>query len=322
MDRTFLQLELLSKTSSYYGPFDHIIEFKINNQVQETIHNVFQTFTDPIPNTVREIIEKYPEIRNKIVNTNLQDLIEFRVKINVWTVKDAHLLTFEKERFRHSFADTQTLTSKEIKNELKIIDPTESKCIKKFQEIIQQFVSSGSQEYLGIKLSETNVSLVSNYVHAYKLIFDKAKIKDNSTLELELNFVISDKLYVSESLTVSTDICSLPITIGSQYQITIKSSDLDLETDLDLNPSQIIKSHIFVPVGKPWSKEFDTYVNLMDRIKNHTSYSQVDDILNTYKQTENQELKKYIKEIANQISLDIDNLEEKIEINVSDFINY
>lgn len=310
MDTKFIQLNLLSKTSSYYGPIEFICEISINNQTKIIKYEQYTSWADPIPNTIKEIITKYSEIKQLVQLTRMEDLIQFNLRINVWTAKDAHLLTFGQERFRCSFGDIQTLESRQIKNELGLSNPDESNCIKVFEQIIKQLESSTSSEYLAIKLFQPNSKLVSNYMYGNKLLFDSGSICLNPKLELELYFRITDQIYMSDKV----DNIQNSLTIGSSYKITVGSSQIDLSTtDLNsgINLSQLFNTYIFIPVGKPRSEEFDIYIKQMDKLKSSQEYLQADKFLQTWTQTENLELKKYIKEIADQISLDIniDNLD-------------
>lgn len=278
MNSIFVQLKLLSNTTTYYGPLEYNLSIGVNGKSEDFVLH-FDFFTDPIPNTVDQIFKAFPQVKNIIETSNIQDSISFDVKLYGWTAKDAHLLTFEKERFRCVFGDSKTFTSKELKKYFGIEDQTETKYKKILENVIKLFAANSFKEYLLIeKSNESNDNIVSNYSNAYKLIFSNATLNE---FKININFIITDVLG-DFNLTNDVNKFIKPNKgiIGSTYTRSLNCNTIDNLVLENTTPLFDSKKFIYIPISEPGSDNFKNYLNQMEILKNYSKFKQVDQMFN------------------------------------------
>ncbi len=266
MNNQFFPLSLLVNTSTYYGPLDYTVKLTNKNlTLDSTFYLTFNLFSDPIPNTIDQVVCKWPGIKEQVGKLDIYDEVTFTTSIGCWTVKDGHLLTFGQERFRKTFQDTHIVSVRELKQEYNIVDEREGKVKTCVENLFKQIEKSPSQEYLIVELinKDLGLDLVSNYSIGYKCLFKDIKLGfDLQTIKI--HYIITD--YYNLARTSTDD-------LGSEHVFQIKlPSTLPNDIDELLTHS----SDICVKVPGLNSENFSKYLQLVDKLKNWSKYNQVD----------------------------------------------
>lgn len=333
MDTKFVRLDLLANTSTYYGPLKYNLTVNVSEClnsnstpiIKENLNFTlnFENFTDPIPNTIDEIINTFPQIKTLLEKINIQDEIIFNVKLNAWSIKNAHLVTFGQDRYSCVFGDTQIITVKKLKQYYKIEDQTEAIYKKITLNVNELFESNASQEYLLVKKrSESESDIVSNYLYAYKLIFSNTFLDE---FILNINFIITDIVAQFDTThTIHTShAIKEQILLGSTYTTHLKCDTIEQLTLENITQLFDIKKYIFIPISNPGSDNFKNYLNQMEKLKNYSKYKQIDDIIDELKFSKESVYKSYFMDAVNNLIINTTNEQldfmEKIDL---DGINY
>lgn len=290
-NNNFIPLGLLVNTSSYYGPLDYSVQ--LNNPtktLETTFSSTFNFFSDPIPNTIDNIIQTWPEIKELVAKLDIYDSVSFTVSINCWTVKDAHLIKFQDEfqrlRFRKTFQNIQAVGVRELKKEYKIVDERDAKVKVCVENLTKQFKSNKTQEYLIVELinKELDSDVVSNYSIGYKGLFKNINL-DSDFQTLKINFIITD--YYNLIKTSNLD-------LGSNYILEIKLAN-NLPNDIDGLLAQ--SSNLYVRVPDYDSENFVKYLQLVEKLKNWSKYNQVDTFAKEILNSKSESYVKYVNKI-------------------------
>lgn len=270
----FFPLGLLSNTSTYYGPLEYTVKLgNKSNTLDSTFSLRFNSFSDPIPNTIDQIVHTWPEIKELVSKLDIYDQVTFTTSIGCWTMKDGHLATFEddlqrefhKSRFGKTFYDTQVIGVRELKQEYNIVDERDEQVKAYVGSLITQFEAIPTQEYLVVELVNLGLGLdpVSNYSLGYKCAYKSLELgSDFQTIKI--TWIITDYYKLANTQTAD---------LGSQYTMQIKlPNDLPDGVDGLLTHSP----GICMRVPSLNSENFDGYLQLVDKLKNWPKYNQVD----------------------------------------------
>lgn len=270
MNNSFIPLGLLVNTSTYYGPLDYTLQITNNiKTLDTTFSSKFNLFSDPIPNTIDQIINTWPGITDLVAKLDHKYQVSFTVSIGCWTVKDAHLMTFQDEfqraRFRKNFQDRQVISVRELKQHYNIVDERDEQVIAFVEKITKEFELNSTQEYLIVDLINKEISseVVSNYSLGYKCLFKSLEL-DSNFQTLSIYFIICDYYNLAKTFTSN---------LGSKYRLEIK-----LSNTLPNNIDELLatSSKLCIKVPSITSENFNKYLQLIDKLKNWSKYNQVD----------------------------------------------
>jgi hypothetical protein len=269
MNISFIPLDLLVNTTTYYGPLEYTVQLtNKTSSLNLTFNQTFEFFSKTIPNTINQIIESWPEIKKEISKLDIYDSVTFNVTINCWTAKDAHLITFavQQLRFKQSFEDKKVISVRELKQEYCIFDERERQVKTCLENLTNLFELSPTQEYLIVELFNQGLGVesVSNYSTGYKCLYKILKL-DLNLQNLQIHFVVIDYYNLANKCMYE---------LGSEYILSVKLPD-SLPESLD-NLFECVSSHICVKVPKLGSENFTKYLQLVDKLKNWSKYNQID----------------------------------------------
>ncbi len=291
----FFPLHLLANTSTYYGPLEYTVQLtNKSNTLNTTFSSTFNFFSDPIPNTIDQIIHTWPGIKDLVAKLDIYDDVTFTVSIGCWTTNNGHLATFEndeqkefyKSRFGKTFRNIQVIGVRELKKQYNIVDERDANVKTCVENLTKQFKSNKSQEYLIVELinKELDSDVVSNYSIGYKGLFKNINL-DSDFQTLKINFIITD--YYNLTKTSNLD-------LGSNYILEIKLAN-NLPNDIDGLLAQ--SSNLYVRVPDYDSENFVKYLQLVEKLKNWSKYNQVDTFAKEILNSKSESYVKYVNKI-------------------------